>query len=119
MRLWVEVLFYINQYETAIPINDKRRSDYNENVKKFNSSIEEYSKVISKIEYYRLKHLFRESLNEIESRFDYTKYDNTVLAKIAYYTKYVDLIRWYEVNYKKARKIKTVDELFAEAGITF
>ena len=113
------VLFYINQYETAIPINDKRRSDYNENVKKFNSSIEEYSKVISKIVYYRHKHLFSESLNEIESRFDYTKYDNTVLAKIAYYTKYVDLIRWYEVNYKKARKMKTVDELFAAAGITF
>lgn len=103
----------------------KYESDYNDLAQTIDSTIAIFGRIPEK--YYissgflsfGLPTCFGEALLVIKRRFKFDHYDNNFSAEKAYYQLASEFILWYEVNYKKARKIKTVDELFAAAGITF
>ena len=103
----------------------KYESDYNDLAQTIDSTIAIFGRIPEK--YYissgflsfGLPTCFGEALLEIKRRFKSDHYDNNFSAEKAYYQLASEFILWYEVNYKKARRIKTVDELFAAAGITF
>ena len=59
------------------------------------------------------------ALQDIKNRFKVDRYDNNFAAEKAYYQLLSNFMLWYEANDKRAKKIKTHEELYAAAGITF
>ena len=108
----------------------KYESDYNDLSQIIDSTIVVFERIREKYGYYtslyrggfelgRKADRFGWALQDIKNRFKVDLYENNFAAEKAYYQLVSNFILWFETNEKKAKKIKTVDELFAAAGITF
>ena len=109
----------------------KYESDYNDLAQIIDSTIVVFERIRKKYGYYTINwdgggfalggkaNRFGWALQDIKNRFKVDSYENNFAAEKAYYQLVSNFILWFETNEKKAKKIKTVDELFVAAGITF
>lgn len=114
-----------------IALVSKYESDYNDLAQIIDSTIVVFERICKKYGCYYTNRYgggfslggkadrFGWALQDIKNRFKVDSYENNFAAEKAYYQLVSNFILWFEVNEKKARKIKTEDELFAAAGITF